>query len=371
MFSVDIYTKIAMFAGERTLLDIMYKAGLIVPEVYSHIQDFGKILIHGQVQSGKTAAIIEVIGRPVYTNYTKILIIQNSLLVLNQYVTRFTSANIDFQVVDKKTREINADVVILMNNIHRRNQYKSIESKPEKIIVIMDECDVYYNHDIGTAACEYYVTATPYINKYKNYFDRVIELTPADDYFGFDKINIEYLHPFHKSINVVNRFLRSGNEGMLLMNDLNKVQCMQTRCQNLSVIYDKIPFICLNSEKWLYLNGEKTKIKKRSISHIIDHFKAYPRIVFVANRLSLRGLSYTSSDYTRHLTHQYSNYRFANRHCLTNYIQKMRIFGKYQNHPNLTLMVSESCQEIVNKMIETSAQTVAEKDAISWCKMLD
>lgn len=363
MFPLEIYTKIALFTGENTVLDILHDHELIEPEVYNYIQYFGKILIHGKVQSGKTAAIIDVIQNPVYAKFKKILIIQNTLLVLNQYVSRLKSIGIDYQVVDNKTRAITADVVILMNNKYRREQYEKIQKKPEKFIVIMDECDVYYTHALCEhASCEYYVTATPYIAKYVNYFDRVIELVPEEDYHGFDNIHIEYLPTFHSSDIVIKTFIENTSEGLLLMNDLTKVDKMQIRCRRLSRIFKGVPFICLNSRKRLFMNGQESILRKRSISHIIDMFKTYPHIVIVANRLSLRGLSYTSSDYTRHITHQYSNYKNTDRRSLTNYIQKMRIFGKYKDSPTLTFMISEVHENVVNKMIKISNKSIQSKE---------
>jgi len=363
MFSLDIYTKIALFTGERTILDVMYSKNMIEPEVYNHIHYFGKILIHGKVQSGKTAAIIDVIQNPVYNEYKKILIIQNTLLVLNQYISRLTSVGIDFQVVDNKTQEITADVVILMNNKYRREKYKKIGKTTEKYIVILDECDVYFSHELCKgASCEYYVTATPYISKYIGFFDRVIELNADDDYHGFANINIEYLPQLHMSDMVVTKFMQDTQQGLLLMNDLTKTDKMQLRCRRLSRIFKGVPFICLNSRKRLFMNGNESLLRKRSICHIIDIFKTNPHIVIVANRLSLRGLSYTSSDYTRHITHQYSKYKYSDRRNLTNYIQKMRIFGKYKNRPNLTLMVSEMCEKVVNKMINISNTHIDSKE---------
>jgi len=95
-----------------------------------------RVLIYGHVQSGKTKEIINFIKT---THGRKVLVIQNSLLVLSQYMQRLTAERIDFQVISKETEKINHDVIIIMNNNHRYNYFKKFCI--DKYILLLDESD--------------------------------------------------------------------------------------------------------------------------------------------------------------------------------------------------------------------------------------
>ena len=68
------------------------------------------VLIYGEVQGGKTRAIIEYIRENACRK--KVLVVQNSLLVLKQYEQRLRMEGIKYQVVTSNTEGIVENLVI-------------------------------------------------------------------------------------------------------------------------------------------------------------------------------------------------------------------------------------------------------------------
>jgi len=108
------------------------------------------ILLYGQVQGGKTKSIIELIKKS--PNDYFVIVVQNSLLVLNQYKERLTAQDISFIVIDKYTIKVNkkCNVMIVMNNVYR---YRYFNATIEKNLInenykngnytlILDESDL-------------------------------------------------------------------------------------------------------------------------------------------------------------------------------------------------------------------------------------
>jgi hypothetical protein len=94
----------------------------------------------------------------------------------------------------------------------------------------------------------------------------------------------------------------------------------------------------LNSDKYLFLKNTKKIIKQKSINKIIDSLNQYSHIIIIADRCANRGLSFTSSDYSRHLTHQIASIKST----VNTFVQSLRLCGKYSNKPNLNLYIEES-----------------------------
>ena len=375
MLSEEIYTKIALYCGEANAWQTFMHAGLM-PTTGPLIDAFGyrKILMHGQVQSGKTAAIMEVLKKPVYATYRKVLVIQNSLLVLEQYSTRMMDMGLDFQIIDSKTKVINSNIVIVMRNKYRISAYLSICGNAP-FIGLIDECDqTHLPQFMHSALVQFNITATPYKRYYKNYFQKVIQIPIPADYYGFNRLNIHQLD-YIRDKNVFDKFVRAANifiedtkdtEGMLLLNHVISVDSMHMLSAYLSAIFTEIPIIVLSSKKTVTINGVISKTKRGAISKTIDSLNAYPRIIFIANILSLRGLSYTSSDFKRHLTHQYS------RLCSNDYtsiIQRMRIFGRYSGNTSIHLIVDELDIDYIPKLMRKNNKTIMATDMID-CPLL-
>jgi len=137
---------------------------------------------------------------------------------------------------------------------------------------------------------------------------------------------------------------------MLLINAYRYIAEMECVGRMLSYHYEEIPIVLLNSERKIFYRGNTMVLKYMSIAAIIDRLKSLPHVIFISNRMSLRGLSYCSSDYTRHLTHQYSN--FSDGITITNSLQRMRLLGKYGDDTPLKLIVPTSNESKIMSMFD-------------------
>lgn len=364
----DIAGIIVEYSGDRVVLWTLRE--FINPGLYRQILlRKRRILIYGKVQSGKTKEILDSLQNPLYSGLIKIIVIQNSSLVLNQYKERLLDAGIsDFQVIDHKSRKIHKEVVLLMNNKARYNKYMRCEDKPgiddrsKKYVIYMDEADGYNNarHPLADGALhEYYITATPRRKEYvePGFFHTVKTLVPDVTYKGLGDLQIEYTNT--GVINAVQSFNEDTETGMMLINAYRYVDEMKKISLMLSKRFPAIIFVLLTSERRIVSRGNIFRIKERALSKIIDMLKEVPRIVFIANRLSLRGLSYCSSDYKRHLTHQYSDFITT---PITNALQRMRILGKYSDDTSLKLYLPAYNDEIMGAMLR------AEKMRFEVCR---
>jgi len=286
------------------------------------------ILVYGKVQSGKTNEIINIM----YTHncYKIILVIQNSIMVLNQYITRLNSCKLQVNIIDSNNTKINNGINIILNNKHRRKFLSNTNLK--SFIFIFDEADLTCNsYNLSIGFKRYYITATPFNMKIQ--FDKIINVKEDLNYYGIDKLQVDYFD-FNYS-NVFDDFLKQPS-GILLISHYILIEDMINSALHLSLIYPNLTFITLNSDINKIINGSIKKIKKQSINKIIDSFNNTSHLVFISHRLSCRGLSYVNSNFTRHITHQILY--LSNNIC--NNIQKLRICGNYKNNPILKLYIN-------------------------------
>lgn len=319
----------------------------------SHITNYAfkkaypkKILIQGDVQSGKTGEIIKILKKDIFKPDLKVLVIQNSLLVLKQYESRLKSEGIDFQVVDVNTKKIVSNVILLINNVYRYTYFYNLTRNKTVDILILDESDITILGCPLVGKIEYHVTATPiYHKKLDIKFDHCIKLEPPKNYYGLNHLNIVYQSE-NDNYKYINSFLETDT-GIMLINKFVYIQEMVVLGNRLSNKYPTIPIVLLNSEKTLLINGISKKLKFGSISKIIDYLNEYPHIIFIANRLSLRGLSYVSSDHMRHLTHQITKVKYS----FTNFMQSLRICGVYniKNDLELKLIIDSEDERLLRK----------------------
>ena len=335
---VEIMDEIVLLTGDARVADALK----------NHISQYAldriekNILIYGDVQGGKTNEIIKYINE----NETrqKILIIQNSLLVLKQYEQRFKLSNIDYQVVDKNTKMINKKLVLILNNKHRYNYFKKIE--PLHYILMLDESDQTINacsiKKSKSVRKTVYITATPYN---KTLYDRCIKVPENANYYGINDLNLT-LNSADDNVASVEKFLETKT-GIMLINKYSYVGQMTHWAKKLSEEFKDVPVVLLTSEKIKYLSAKKKYIKQKSISKIIDSLKDHSHIIFIANRLSNRGLSYVSSDYTRHITCQITKIK-AN---VSSFLQSLRILGIYNSKDpqNLELIIDDHEEKLFEK----------------------
>ncbi len=324
---VELMDKIVLYTGDIKVADALepYISSYVYDQLEKHV------LVYGQIQGGKTNAITSILKRKKYNNVKKVLVVQNSLLVLKQYIFRLKKENISFQVVDRHVTNLTKDVLVVLNNKFRYEYAKKVLGDA-KFILLLDEADQTFGNCSLIGYKTYHITATPfYTKKFEVHFDRILKVKTQTNYYGIENLFVKAdLH----TTQTVNDFLKTTT-GMMLINRYSYVDEMINCAKHLAQNHPKTPIVLLTSEKWLFLNGKREKLGKTSISKVIDTFNDYPHIVFIANRLSNRGLSYVSSDYTRHLTHQCVKVK---QHP-AGFLQSLRILGIYTDLPKLTLYI--------------------------------
>lgn len=362
IFPTEIIEQIVLETGELRIADIFKK--YISSYVYDQLEK--NILIVGNVQSGKTKEIIKYINKE--KDAFKVLVLQNSKLILNQYINRFKNEKIQFQVITKDTKIINKKLVILINNFHRYAHFQKINN--QKYILMIDEADMCINTCPLQGYKNVHITATPYNFSAKKTveYNRIIHVEKNDNYYHFDRLNV---HIKDNIVEIINDFLNTDDNGMLLINRYASVNEMKNIAYNLSLFLytsslylnkQPVPIILLTSEKKYYLNHVCNKLPKNiSVSQIIDMFKEYKHVIFIANRLANRGVSFVSSDYSRHLTHQVSSFKST----VANFIQSIRLLGIYKNNPHLNLYITSYCEKFISHPYLYSQYNIDSQQSIS------
>jgi hypothetical protein len=281
-----------------------------------------------------------------------LLVIQNSELVRKQYEQRFAKEGVRHQVIRKSTTGITERVVILMNNKNQLAKYMAL-NPPKTYAILLDESDLTQFHPLrANAAVEIHVTATPFHYR-SGTFDVIEFVEKHPNYYGLDKV---LLKPIPKEIDyfaIVNEFRTT--RGILLINTFTRIEEMRTAAMNLSSAHPTVPVILLTTHKGVYVNRDFTRLRGNSLNRILDRYAEEPHVIIVANRMATRGISFSNSDHTTHITHQVSK-----PNTITGFLQKCRILGIYQDLPQLTLYIDET---FVYK-IENYKRTVANRAAI-------
>ncbi len=330
---VEIMDLIVEFSDDAKVAKAL--RGYISEFVFFNVSE-KNVLIYGQVQGGKTQEIINVIKN---TSGRKVLVIQNTLLVLRQYKERLDNNGVSFQVVTNKTKTIKEDVVILLGNKYRYKYFQALNIA--KYTLIIDEADLLFPKCPLRGYRNFHVTATPYTLVKDNQYDKIITLEKKKDYYGIDSLERKYVSQDEQ----VHQDFFNEKEGMLLVTKYHHIYQMFRYARKLSVSYPNVPVVVLCSFKVTFLSGHMQTIGDKNINKIIDSYSNYSHVVFVASRLASRGLSYVSSDYTRHLTHQYAK---VQAHA-TNFVQSLRILGVYTDNPQLKIYINTAFTKVLEK----------------------
>lgn len=338
----DALGLIACFAGDFWVLKLL--GPYLCPTLFASFYKCTKKLIYGEIQSGKTGKIIEEVRK---STLPLVLVIQNSRLVQKQYIDRFREAGVPIQVILKSTTVLTERVVLLMNNKNQLANYMAL-NPPKTYAIILDESDLTQFHPLcRNSDVEIHVTATPF--RYKpNTFDSIEFVEKRPNYYGLDKVRLKPI-----SSGIVDEFLDS--RGVLLINTFTRVEQMRTEALRYSGTYPTVPVILLTTEKGVYMNRVFSRIRGNSLNRIMDQYTDKTHVIILANKMASRGISFSNSDHTSHITHQVSK-----PNTITGFLQKCRILGVYPNLPELTLYIEE---EFVRK-IEKYKQTIADRAAI-------
>jgi len=343
----DTWGLIARFSGEFWTLQVLRRH--LCPTLFASFYKVNKKLIYGEVQSGKTAKIIEEVRS---SPLPVVLVLQNSRLVLKQYVERFREAGVSFQIVHKNTTVLTARVILLLNNRNQLTKYMAL-NPPKLYAILLDESDLTHHHPLcENAEIQIHVTATPF--RYKPHtFDSIEFVEKRPDYYGLDRITLKPISNEVNYLAIVSEFMLS--RGILLINTFTRVEQMRTVAMMLSSAQPTVPVILLTTEKGVYLNRVFSRIRGNSLTRMMDQYTHQSHVIIIANRMATRGISFTNSDHTTHITHQVSK-----PNTLTGFLQKCRILGVYPNLPVLTLYIEEGFV----RLIEKYKRILADRNAI-------
>lgn len=357
--NADVLAQILAYSGEPSAMVALYHQ--ICPTVLDSFYWCSKKLIYGEIQSGKTAKIIDEVRR---AKLPVLLVIQNSQLVRKQYELRFREAGVPLQVICKSTTALTERVVVLMNNKNQLAKYMAL-NPPKTYAILLDESDLTQFHPLcANASVEIHVTATPF--RYKPHtFDEVQFVEKHPDYCGLDKVQLK---PISKEIDylaIVNEFRTS--RGILLMNTFTRVEQMRTVAMHISSAHPTVPVLLLTTEKGVYKNRVFTRLRGNRLDRILDQYTEESHVIIIANKMATRGISFCNSAHTTHITHQVSN-----PNTITGFLQKCRILGIYPDRPQLTLYIDEGFV----RRIERYKRTIADRASIveyhqnKECKMV-
>jgi hypothetical protein len=305
------------------------------------------VLINGSIQSGKTKEIIKILKDPLYQYSNRVIVIQNSILMLKQYMERLKKAGIGVQVIHKRTKRIKEKTLILLNNKKRYRHFFRCYPEEEKYILLLDEADQTITKCPLQGYKTFYVTATPYKFPASLKFNKIIKVQHQTGYMGLEDIHVEELQ-HRNDTRLLEDFISNTDSGMFLVSCYYYFAEMYDAAERYSNNFRNTPVVLLSTNKYIFFNGRREALKNVSVSYIIDKLSKYDHIIFIAGRLAGRGLSYTSSDYKRHLTHQLAHVQSN----VTSFIQKMRLLGVYKDDQKLTLYINnrEAYDKHINYM---------------------
>jgi GTPase SAR1 family protein len=321
MLPQDVLDIISVFSGMYHVIQTLS------PHIFHKFYTKHISLVYGQVQSGKTSMIIKLIQQ---SQLQCVLVIQNSLLVLQQYIQRFSACRISFQTV--RDTHFHAKVIIVMNNSSQFHKFLALQRT--KFALFMDESDLTQDNPlVPLATNQFHITATPF--QYQPIFNRIIRVDIPHNYYGIERVQIlpkTYIDTQTDFLPIIRDFTTNSG-GILLINQFSAISEMNDAALLLSNKCD-LRIVVLSTVKKIYFKGRSTTIRLDNIQSIID-FLPFKHIIIIANRMANRGLSFTSSDFKRHITHQV----FGDFNNITSFLQKSRIFGVYNDSPTLKLFL--------------------------------
>lgn len=221
------------------------------------------------------------------------------------------------------------------------------------------------------------VTGTPASILLCDKITQVYTVDRPDNYFGIDRINHIPVNPIRcnkKNVNydpylddanltyIMNETLQCSSSTLLILvsrlrrEHKNVISYLNSKY---SYLGKDIVYLELNEKSVKVYDGFGTHLpsisaettKKTKVGPIdiaIQEYLHVPHIVIVAGVLAGRGVSFVSTDYSRHLTHQYiADPEGCN---LESAMQSVRLLGKYNDNPELTLYCSQSLyKDMVNQ----------------------
>lgn len=353
-----------------------------------------KVLLCGEVQSGKTKYIIDYIRN---SKLPCVLVLRNSIADLNQFTERVIESNKFtkgvqskiknsfgvhspsdskikvLQNVPKEDKNFKNDcVLVLINNVHRIRRAMDITIP---FNLILDEADLLlkhpYNKDLATRAkgC-LFVTAT-YKSLLNNGY-KCYKLPLPDNYYGINRT--EFVKTESLSHFMIKMSRRESYTTLVTISKFNYINIKFMKYSFEELSDDKVIMLAI-TYKGTYIKTARSlrKLRKacnlpisktkqdvyftpcKTVSKLISSFQNEPRLMIFAGLMASRGVSFVSEDYNRHLTDQYMGIRSTK---VDNLVQYMRIFGLYKDSPELKLYSDVETYRKIFKYIRSSSDLV-------------
>ena len=368
----------------------------------------------GHVQSGKTNVMLEYCKWSIHTHNKSVLfILQNSKPDLEQLIERIKlfnktlpeEFNLDYAEVTKINIFKGTRVYISLGNFSQLKKFKNLN--PHGFHICIDEADLCIksnnnyakiekqlsvlkesaNHILGmTATC----LAVLY---HEAQLATVKMIEPPPNYYGWERIQ---KLPFK---GVGDTYFRScyedfltSKKGLLLHVDKTKKQEQREMSLLLSREYPQILFCVYNGDGiFIRPHAKRKKVLRElkiydnkpdkpwfitchSIHDVIQAIKdsKIKHACIIAKNLANRGISFVSTDFTYHLTHQIFN-PTQTIHDET-LVQTLRILGVYKDSCTLKLYTDQTVIDRVNKVynvIKAYTDRLSGKTKTSVAKEID
>lgn len=314
------------------------------------------ILLSGSVQSGKTHELLCYCWWSIYiTNRHVIFLTRNiksDILQLRERIDMFNTSIVKDERFFIKDERI---TIILANNYQIDKVYKII--KDRKYNLCIDECDLCIKsfdnsskmetsfkdlkanakHIVGATATGF---ATLALDKT---ISSVFKLENPLNYYSINDINIKIVDGSSRKIflDIYSHLMKKSNFFILhnvsrytVDHDIIALAINNMFPEIVTIIFNwKGTVVKINADEYRYTRSVP-------LSRILQSLKKYKYISIISGDLASRGLSFVSDDFKLHLTDQYFDPSlFTHGEKL---IQGLRILGKYNDLPKLTLWCSDT-----------------------------
>lgn len=411
---IKIYEKLQLLSGYSQFID-RYKS-------------FQKedILISGSIQSGKTNELLFYCWWSIFVCRRKVVFVSRNITADKvQLLERLAIFNERF-ITDKSLyiRETTMEsskkgIICILAN------YKQVETiffgiKGQNYNLCIDEADTciksrngrsgfrledylrllekHSKHQIGATATEFAVIGT------KKTLTRVFQMVEPSNYYGIKRINVEkiqYVQGIGDSdedpnIPRIYDSLFQSRNNFFILHSTSRLKSTHMKILNrLRRLYPYLTIVIFNGDcytlkisqgtdinfmfRWVHAKQKKIimfqdnhqpimkisrKIKLCDIlQELRNHKQKY--ISLISGRLASRGLSFVSRDYKLHLTDQY--YIPSETSHGESLLQGIRLFGCYNDNPNLTLWTTKNNWKYIKeqyKILKRYIAGVKDKDNV-------
>lgn len=342
-------------------------------------------LVVGDVQSGKTRFIIDVAVRNIQNGISTVVVVRNSKADYIQLCSRIAEQHASVRVVRADypmtiKRALNIPTIIIALGNH--SQISRLVNTQERSVydLIVDEADVYFDSvsqrschlQLLTPRLKYLVTATPLpilktidgltgrsvimldsSENYKGWNDMQISdlsniteldtLAPfEDDGFKHPIVLLERQHRKTYQFEIHNRLM--GTDWVSIVYNADGIVLSHTSIRQRPVIGGVKGKRTLNGYLFPNLQIHQALQYLRDLDPEVQRFK---RISIVAGVYANRGISFCSTDYKWHLTHQCVP--SSNVTSFENAIQMIRMCGVYTDNIPLKVYMPSKTSNYISK----------------------